>query len=71
MGGRRAHLTFITTRVRSSVMAPPCVNSCTSSSMRSASPAEARCVLDSSRAFNRPVPKNFPSRLLASVIPSE
>ncbi len=71
VGNGRAHLTFITTRVRSSVMAPPWVYSCTSSRMRSASSAEVKCVLSASRFFNRSVPKNFPSRLLASVIPSE
>jgi len=66
-----AYLTFITTSVRSSVMGPPCTNSWTSSSMRSAISADVKCVFDSSNAFNRPVPKNFPSRLAASVIPSE
>ena len=67
----RAQLTFITTSVRSSVMGPPAVNSCTSASKRSASSPAVSAACVSINDASRGIPNSRPSGSGASERPSE
>src|SRR5467141_1403776 len=69
--GRIAHRTFSTTKVRSSASGALSANKSTSRRTRSASSVAVTSCLSSISLRNRCVPKNCPSLLVVSAIPSE